>query len=139
VEVGTVPLDPIVITAPDRTVICQGDTITLNVVNATGGNGVYTYQWTNPQMQVLSTADTLQVAVPADNTYMITVADQCGYSSDTLVSSLIPHPEPFVLDFNPDTVLCLGESLRLQAVVSGGSGYTSSTGRAMTCTTRSWM
>ncbi len=123
VEVGTVPLDPIVITAPDRTVICQGDTITLNVVNVTGGNGVYTYQWTNPQMQVLSTADTLQVVVPADNTYMITVADQCGYSGDTLVRSLIPHPEPFVLEFNPDTVLCLGESLRLQAVVSGGSGY----------------
>ena len=123
VEVGTVPLDPIVITAPDRTAICSGDTIMLNVVNVTGGNGVYTYQWTDANGNVLSQVDNVMVWVPADGTYTITVQDQCNYVGQLDVDALVPHPEPFVLDFNPDTVLCLGQSLELQAVVSGGSGY----------------
>ena len=123
VEVGTVPLDPIVITAPDRTAICAGDSIVLNVVDVTGGNGVYTYQWTNSNGTVLSTADTVEVWVPADGVYTITVEDQCNYVGSLDVDALIPHPEPFVLDFNPDTVLCLGQSLELKAIVSGGSGY----------------
>jgi gliding motility-associated-like protein len=118
-----VPLEPIVITAPDRTVICLGDTTTLEVVDVTGGNGVYTYEWTNSQHQVLSIMDTLQVGVPADAGYTITVNDQCGNEGMELVYSLIPHPAPFILELTKDTVLCLGDSLTLWAQVSGGSGY----------------
>lgn len=123
VLVGTAPLPPIVITTSDRTVICLGDTTTLTVDNVTGGNGIYTYQWTDSQHQVLSTADTLQVGVPADAGYVITIADQCNYVSDTLVFTLIPHPAPFRVDLNTDTTLCLNDSLELWARVSGGSGY----------------
>ena len=123
VEVGTVPLEPIVIEAPDRTVICLGDTTTLEVVDVTGGNGVYTYAWTNSQQQTVSTQDTLQVGVPADAVYTITVTDQCGNAGSEQVYSLIPHPAPFVVELTKDTVLCLGDSLTLWAQVSGGSGY----------------
>jgi gliding motility-associated-like protein len=121
--VGTVPLAPIVITAQDRTVICTGDTTTLVVTNVTGGNGVYTYAWTNAGQQTLSLADTLQVGVSADAGYTITVADQCGYVGDTLVQTLVPHPAPFILELTADTTLCLGDSITLWAHVSGGSGY----------------
>ena len=123
VQVGTVPLEPIVITAPDRTPICQGDTITLEVLDVTGGNGTYSYQWTNSSDQVLSGTDTLQVAVPFDAGYTVTVEDVCGTVGDTLVMALIPHPDPFVLDFNPDTVICASDTVELWARVSGGSGY----------------
>ncbi|MBL0045745.1 MAG: choice-of-anchor L domain-containing protein [Flavobacteriales bacterium] len=123
VLVGTIPLDPIVINAPDRTPICQGDTLTLEVLDVTGGTGQYTYVWTNSQQQILGQADTLQVAVPADAGYTITVADQCGNSGDTLVYALIPHPDPFLLSFNADTVICAGDTVALWARVTGGSGY----------------
>jgi gliding motility-associated-like protein len=123
VEVGTVPLDPIVIDAPDRTVICLGDTTTLEVLSVTGGNGVYTYMWTNSQQQTVSVQDTLQVGVPADAVYTLTIADQCGNEGSDQVYSLIPHPAPFTVDLTQDTVLCLGDSLTLWAQVSGGSGY----------------
>jgi gliding motility-associated-like protein len=123
VEVGTVPLDPIVIDAPDRTVICLGDTTTLEVLSVTGGNGVYTYTWTNSQQQTVSVQDTLQVGVPADAVYTLTIADQCGNEGSDQVYSLIPHPAPFTVDLTQDTVLCLGDSLTLWAQVSGGSGY----------------
>jgi len=123
VEVGTVPLDPIVIEAPDRTVICLGDTTTLEVLNVTGGNGVYTYAWTNGQQQTISLTTSVDVPVPNDAVYTITVEDQCGYSGSAQVNTLIPHPEPFTLRLNNDTVLCAGDSLTLWAQVAGGSGY----------------
>ena len=123
VLVGTIPLDPIVIDAPNRTPICQGDTLTLEVLDVSGGTGQYTYVWTNSQEQILGNTDTLQVAVPTDAGYTITVADQCGNSGDTLVYALIPNPAPFLLSFNADTVICAGDTVALWARVTGGSGY----------------
>ncbi len=123
VEVGTVPLESIVVDAPDRTVICLGDTTTLEVLGVTGGNGVYTYEWTNSEQQTVSLQDTLQVGVPADAVYTLTVRDQCGNEAVEAVYSLIPHPAPFTVDLTKDTVLCLGDSLQLWAQVGGGSGY----------------
>lgn len=123
VLVGQAPLDPIHITTMDRQVICQGDTTTLSVMAVTGGNGVYTYQWTNNLNQTLSTADTLQIGVSADAGYVIHVADQCGYEGDTLVHALIPHPAPFKVDLGGDTVICLDDEIELWAHVTGGSGY----------------
>ena len=123
VEVGTVPLDSLVVDAPDRTVICLGDTTTLEVLGVTGGNGVYSYEWTNSEQQTVSLQDTLQVGVPADAVYTLTVRDQCGNEAVEAVYSLIPHPAPFTVELTQDTVLCLGDSLRLWAQVGGGSGY----------------
>ena len=123
VEVGTVPLDNIVIDAPDRTVICLGDTTTLEVLGVTGGNGVYTYAWTNSQQQTVSSLPSVEVGVAADAVYLITVTDQCGNEGSEEVYSLIPHPAPFTVNLTRDTVLCLGDSLTLWAQVSGGSGY----------------
>ncbi len=123
VLVGQAPLDPIIITTSDERAICLGDTVTLAVQNVTGGNGVYTYQWTNGSNQAISAADTVQVGVPADAAYMIHVEDQCGYEGDTLIHALIPHPAPFRVDLGADTVICLDQELELQARVTGGSGY----------------
>jgi hypothetical protein len=121
--VSTTPLPEIVITAQSRTVICPGDTMTLTIDNVTGGNGVYTYAWTNAFNSILSIVDSLTVPVPEDAAYTITVEDQCGYVGDTTIYTLLPINDPFELHLNNDTVLCLGDSLRLWAHVTGGSGY----------------
>ncbi|MBL8002179.1 MAG: choice-of-anchor L domain-containing protein [Flavobacteriales bacterium] len=123
VQVGTVPLPPIHITTSGVTVVCPGDTVTLQVDNVVGGNGVYTYQWTNGQGQVLSQNDAVTVTVPADAAYTITVNDQCGYEGDTTVFTLLPIYEPFRLSLTNDTTICYGEQVVLFADVTGGSGF----------------
>ena len=122
VLVSTAPLPPIVITAQSITVTCPGDTTTLTLDNVTGGNGVYTYQWTNSLNQILSSTDELEVAVPSNASYTITVADQCGHEGDTTLFTLLPIYDPFVLQLTADTTICYGEAVLLFADVSGGSG-----------------
>jgi gliding motility-associated-like protein len=124
VLVSTVPLPPIEITTTDDvTVICPGDSTTIGVVDIQGGNGVYTLAWTNANGVQLSTEYDLEVGVPADQTYTITVDDQCGYTGTATVTTLLPIYEPFALLLNDDMLLCAGDSAMLQALVTGGSGY----------------
>lgn len=124
VLVGTEPLPPIEITTSgDVTVICPGDTTELAVVGVTGGNGIYTYQWTNAAGSVVSTVSTVEVGVPADQAYTITVADQCGYSGSAVVNTWLPNYDPFQLTVPMDKLICAGDSAELIAVVTGGSGY----------------
>jgi gliding motility-associated-like protein len=124
VLVSTTPLPEIVITtAGDVTVICPGDTIEIAVVGITGGNGVYSLEWTDPNGSVISTDYQVEVAVPADRTYTITVNDQCGYSGSATVTTFLPIYEPFRLDLTPNRTICAGDSTVLEALVTGGSGY----------------
>lgn len=64
---------PIIITAPNDTLVCQGNGVTLNT-SISGGQGTYTYSWTNSA----STASTTTVAPTEPTTYTITVTDACG-------------------------------------------------------------
>lgn len=124
VLVSTAPLPEIEITTVDDiTVICPGDSAVVAVVDITGGNGVYTLEWTDPFGNVISADPDVQVWVPADQTFTITVNDQCGYSGTAEVNTLLPVYAPFQLEVPPDFILCAGEDADLQALVTGGSGY----------------
>ena len=124
VLVGTVPLDDIVITTGgDQTAICPGYMVSLAVLDVTGGNGVYTYTWTDQQGTFISGNTGIDVEVPADHTYTITVEDQCGYVGQAQVAALLPNLTPLVLNLTPNQVICAGENIELWANVSGGSGY----------------
>lgn len=122
VQVTTVPLPQIAIDSWDSLVFCIGDTVVLFPRGVTGGNGVYTYSWTNSTGSVLSTADTLLVGVPNDSTYTLRVQDQCGYATDSTFTTFIPHYPPFLIRLTPDSTICAGDSITLQALISGGSG-----------------
>ncbi|HRO39703.1 MAG TPA: choice-of-anchor L domain-containing protein [Flavobacteriales bacterium] len=122
VLVSTQPLDGIAIASWDSTVFCTGDTVVLVPFGVTGGNGVYTYSWADGMGTVLSTADTVQVAVPTDATYVLHVQDQCGYAADSLFTVRYPRYQPFVINLTPDSTICAGDSILLWAHISGGSG-----------------
>jgi gliding motility-associated-like protein len=122
VMVTTVPLPDIQILSWDSTVFCIGDSMVLRPLGVTGGNGVYTFAWTNDTGAVLSAVDTLLVGVPADAGYTLSVHDQCGYSADSVFTTLIPHYAPFRISLTPDSIICAGDSIALRAVVTGGSG-----------------
>ena len=124
VLVSTVPLPPIVVEiVPYETVICTGDTTLLEMFSVTGGSGVYTLAWTDPNGAVLSTADTLQVGVPFDQTYTLTATDQCLNTGYAVETTRIPIYEQFRLTMPGDKILCAGDSVELLALVTGGSGY----------------
>jgi len=124
VLVSMAPLDPIVITTTgDGTAICVGDTVPLGIVGITGGNGVYTREWTNSGGLLLATGNAIAVAVPVDATYTITVQDQCGMEGQATIRALVPRYEDFVIATVPDHIICLGDSSIAWVLVQGGSGY----------------
>ena len=88
----TAPLPAIeIVTSGDPTVICVGDTIGIGINSVTGGNGVYTYTWQDPNGIVIGTGTTVDVPVPTDAVYTFTVQDQCGYSGCLLYTSPSPR------------------------------------------------
>lgn len=122
VQVSTEVLPDIEIMAWDTTVFCIGDSVVLFPLGVTGGNGVYTYRWLNEAGDVLSFADTLLVSVPFDAAYTLHVEDQCGYVADTAFITYYPRYLPLHIDLTPDSTICVGDSITLQAQVRGGSG-----------------
>lgn len=122
VLVSTAALPEIQILSWDTTVFCTGDSVLLFPLDVTGGNGVYSYSWTNGAGAVLSTADTLLVGVPEDANYTLSVHDQCGYVADSIFTTRYPRYQPFRIDLTPDSIICLGDSITLWAKVTGGSG-----------------
>ncbi|MBK9106427.1 MAG: gliding motility-associated C-terminal domain-containing protein [Saprospiraceae bacterium] len=98
------------ITPPDLGMdfsLCPGETAVLNVFSA-GAN----YLW-----QDASTADTL--LVNAAGTYHVQVYDACSSFSDTVIVLLNGNPP--MVDLPTQQTLCQGQSLILDAVVSGVS------------------
>ncbi|HQV52934.1 MAG: choice-of-anchor L domain-containing protein [Flavobacteriales bacterium] len=124
VLVSAVVNEPIVITtSPDLTVLCAGDTALLQVIDITGGGGIYTLIWEDPNGVQLSTAYDLTVGVPADQTYTITATDQCETEGTATVSTSIPQYAPLQLTMPADMRLCAGDSVALVPSISGASGY----------------
>lgn len=124
VLVSQAALPPIAITTSGSViVICPGDTTQLAITEITGGNGVYTIEWTNSSNAVVSTDYTVDVGVPADASYTISVADQCGTQGTAQISTFLPHYQQMQIFTNPDHRICYGESTVAQVSVQGGSGY----------------
>ena len=122
--VSTVPLDPIEITTTgDVTVICPGDETLMGITAVTGGNGVFTYQWTDQDGTEVSTATSHAVVVDADHTYTITATDQCDNVGTTTITTFLPVYEQFRLQLPADQIICAGDELDILALVTGGSGF----------------
>lgn len=122
VQVSTAVLPPIDITTVDSLVpLCIGDMVDLDVISVTGGNGVYTYQWS---LAGNSVGAGTPVSVPVNNNsiYVVTVEDQCGNESTAQIATVIPQNPPLELEVLESMVICLGESVDLFANISGGSG-----------------
>lgn len=106
VNVSVTPL-PVVDFGPDQN-LCFGETLTLNA-NVPGGS----YLW-----QDGSSASTFTVT--SAGTYSVTVtANSCSYSESINVG----YSGALVVELGPDTTLCSGETLVLDATLPGGATY----------------
>ncbi|SFV36116.1 hypothetical protein, partial [Thermoflavifilum thermophilum] len=104
---------PIANLGPD-TAICQGENLTLDA-----GNAGSSYLWSNGQ-----TSQSITVSTAGQYWVKVTNANGCS-AADTM--QLTVHPLPIV-NLGPDTAICQGESLTLDAGNAGAS-YLWSTGQ----------
>jgi gliding motility-associated-like protein len=104
-------------------------------VEATGGNGVYTYVWStnaptnypeipnvDPNNYLMGTGVIQNILPPATSTYTVTVSDQCGLvsSKEIVVTILTP---PIAAIATPKQIICPGDSAFIGVNVSGGKPY----------------
>ncbi|HLP10575.1 MAG TPA: PKD domain-containing protein [Flavobacteriales bacterium] len=75
---------PLAITAFNDISICPGASTSLGVLSATGGDGTYTYTWTNNVSgSSLFGADQVVTPTTGSTTYTVTLTDGCGTPAAT--------------------------------------------------------
>jgi gliding motility-associated-like protein len=101
---------------PDATIVCPGDSITIQP-QPSGAIGYYRYFWDD------GSTDSIRVLSPSvTTTYLVAVTDTCG---DQIVGDtfqiIVPIFSP--LDFSiPDALICLGDEVEYDPVITGGAG-----------------
>ena len=100
-----------VASAPNDTVICLGDEITLNF------SSTNTIVWTNLQNNATTNGGTLTITPTQNISYQLAVSNACGLDQDTTqvaVSVVIPFA-------GPEKTICVGEPIVVYA--TGGVNY----------------
>ncbi|MEO8066288.1 MAG: choice-of-anchor L domain-containing protein [Flavobacteriales bacterium] len=128
-QVGTITVTvpvypPVQMTVTNDTALSCPQAAVLQVLSTTGGDGNYTYEWTDGNGTVLSTTTSLAINSGPLATYYVSVEAGCGMGdADTITVSPLPLPPIVVLTNNDTTVQCPGDSVDLViASLTGGSG-----------------
>ncbi len=118
----TVPVySPIsLIVTPDITEICPYLKDTLNVT-ASGGTGVYAYQWTGTNGAIISSNSFVYIKPSQTTSYQVLVTDQCGLQETASVLYTITSP-PLLLDMSDPLLICPGEDAIVSVTATGGWG-----------------
>jgi PKD repeat protein len=104
-------------------VACVGSDLQLSVIPS-GGTPSYTFSWSG-DVQYLSAVNSsnpvFNSATPGIYRVSVMVSDINGnQSADTIQVTVYSNPQIYIVA--PDTLVCAGSNLPLDAVVSGGSG-----------------
>ncbi|MBK6931330.1 MAG: choice-of-anchor L domain-containing protein [Saprospirales bacterium] len=115
---------PVAIATANGALTCQNPTLVLNGNgSSTGGN--FTYEWTTPNGNIVSGANTLNPQVNAGGTYTLVVTNTtngCTSSATVNVNSNVNQPQA---NAGPPLELnCLHPTLQLQGSGSTGAGFT---------------
>ena len=113
----TVPVyDPIVITLDDLTPTCPGNQILLNP-SITGGNPDFDYAWNTGD-----TSSSITVSPSSDQSYTVTVTDECGNTQNHTVNVTMPNYAPLSISMLAPDSLCENTLGQAVATVTGGAG-----------------
>jgi len=118
----TVPIYPPIslVVTDDITEICPYLPADL-MVTASGGTGVYTYQWSASNGQQLGQGTTQNVIPSTTTTYFVEVTDECDAVANEQVLYTITSP-PLVVTMSPGIEVCPGDSAFITTSVTGGYG-----------------
>ncbi|MEI6899017.1 MAG: T9SS type A sorting domain-containing protein [Bacteroidota bacterium] len=117
IEVTGGPLNANPVATPDW--ICKDDTTQLHA-SAGGGNiGFYTYSWSSTPPGFASTVADPYVYPQQNTTYTVTLND--GFNTTQGMTSVSIYPQPYIHLGPADSLICIYDTIRLNA---GNSGST---------------
>jgi len=118
----TVPeYEPLIIsTTPDIEEDCPYMPFDI-VVEALGGAGNYTFNWTDGNEIPIGNAEAINIVPESTSTYYIKVTDFCGEVVKDSVTITILSP-PLELWITPEVEICPNDSIQLTVEASGGFG-----------------
>ncbi len=117
VEVTGVALNVNPVAAPDS--ICPGDSTRLYAAAGGGNIGHYTYSWTSDPAGFSSTEPDPMVIPGVNTEYHVTVNDQ--YNTSQGAVRVVLYPEPLIRLGPPDTLVCIYDTVELDAGNPGSS------------------
>jgi gliding motility-associated-like protein len=113
-SVGITVKSRLLVNAGNDTTICQGDQIHLRATS----DGPYGFTWMNSAGTPVGTGSEIVISPAASDTYSVVASlESCSATSSVRVK-VVPPPQVIL---NPDTSICYGTSVGLQA--TGGSFY----------------
>jgi len=101
----------------DRSFPCNNQVVFLTA-SSTGGVGLASLTW-SPGGMVGSPVPAL---LGQTTQFVVTATDVCQNTATDTVLIQVPNVAPLSLSFSPDTVICPGESILLEAQYGGGIG-----------------
>jgi len=101
-------------------VICQGVSTQLLAMTS-GGTGTYTYSWTSSPPGFTSSAASPVVSPMETTSYFVTVSD--GFNQTSGNVNLIVNPKPQISLGPPDTMVCIYDTVILDAGNPGANYY----------------
>jgi hypothetical protein len=141
-SVSCYAIDSVLVGYPER-LVTSHTTVPVTCYNSTngeihattiGGIPPYKYRWSTGD----STVSSLTNLAPGRYWYNVTDSNQVCYESDTII---LTRPDTILVNLGPDRLLCLGQTLRLDATVrnatqpltyswQGPNGFASSQAKA---------
>lgn len=110
------------ITTNDTSVLCPNTPVLL-ASEASGGEGTYSYVWTNTGVSI-GNAPVQNVSPLETTSYTITVTDGCGETIEQDIEFTVLTPL-LTLTMSPDQLVCPGDSAVIWTQPNGGlGGYT---------------
>jgi gliding motility-associated-like protein len=117
VNVGMGSCDPITVTSASTNVTCNGASNGTITVNAAGGDGSFTYQWSDA-----SIGNTANATGLAPGTYTLTITSCGGQGTNESVSVTITEPPAIISVVTPEDASCFGTpDGRINISILGGT------------------
>ncbi|MBL7899367.1 MAG: choice-of-anchor L domain-containing protein [Crocinitomicaceae bacterium] len=117
----TVPVYPPIniVTSPDTSVLCPNTPLVL-FAEATGGEGTFTYTWTEGSTTIGS-GFSVNVSPMVTTTYTVLIEDGCGSPTQSNVTVTV-IASVLELAMSPDQLICPGDTANIFVVASEGLG-----------------
>jgi gliding motility-associated-like protein len=104
------------------TTLCAGKSLSLSVLATGGGGAPYLYRWQDPIGQTVSNRPQANFIPSLTGRYTVIANDRCNQSSEPLSFEVKVIAGNLRIEGLNNLATCLGQSLVLKPMVSGGSG-----------------